>query len=99
MDEELSEKIDKLIAMYHLVHATEIGEARTKAEADPVVKGILESSQTWLSSGDLKSKVASLASTSEKTVQRRISELVSSGVLSTRREGTNLMYKSSGLLG
>jgi hypothetical protein len=95
---DVVERLDKLIALFRLVNATALSAAKDAALSDPVVKLLLKECPDWRKAGELKSKVATIASTSEKTVQRRMQELVDEGVLIVRKDGQNLLYKDAGLL-
>jgi len=96
-DELVLERLDRLIALYELVNGDQLMVARELALAEPVTGFLIKEAEEWTTAGALKSSVATKAGTSEKTVQRRIQELVGKKALLARKDGTNISYKSSGL--
>lgn len=91
-------RLDHVIALLELVFAENLERARTEIRADPVSASILDHAEEWIGSGQLKSVVASATGSSEKTVQRRIAELIERRLLSEEGTSVSRRVKSSGLV-
>jgi hypothetical protein len=98
-DEEILRRLDTLISILRLAHADEIEHARTRILSDPVNAAVLKATSggKFVASGDLKAKVVKSTKQSEKTVQRRVLDLVEIGALELRPTG-HAAYRSTGLL-
>ena len=98
MTQEIVDRLDQLIGLYQLANAELISQARERLRADPVVAALLDESEDWTPTGALKAKVAASKNVSEKTVQRRISELVDQKILLASGAGSTRTVKSGGLI-
>lgn len=98
MDTDIVERLDRLIGLYELVNAEQLEAARAEARSDPATAAILERTDSWVGSGTLKSEIAVQLNTSEKTVQRRILELVTRGALVSRRTDRGIDYRATGVI-
>jgi hypothetical protein len=97
-DEAVIKRLDTVISILQLAYSDQISRAREKVRADPVNTAVLTLAEDdFVGAGDLKKKVSASTSQSEKTVQRRIQELVSLGALERRASGA-AAYKSTGLI-
>ena len=97
-DENVIRRLDTIISILRLAHQREIDDARTRLLSDSVNSAVLEAAATgFVSSGDLKKNVAKATRQSEKTVQRRILELVAIGALEKRPTG-HAAYRSTGII-
>jgi hypothetical protein len=98
-DAEILRRLDTVIAILRLAHADAIEHATTKLTSDPVNAAILKaaSGTKFVAAGDLKTRVAKTAKQSEKTVQRRIQDLVDIGAVEVRPEGRPA-YRATGLV-
>jgi hypothetical protein len=96
--EVLELKLDRMIALYELVNSAELESARSALRADPITRSILDVCEEWTSSGAVKSELAKSLVVSEKTVQRRILELAGKAALTSRRDGNNVLYKTTGVV-
>jgi hypothetical protein len=97
-NDELSRKLDNVIAILRIAYAEELTAARTSVYSDPVARAVLEATQRdFVAAGVLKSQIAGSTKQSAKTVQRRIQELVDMGALETRPTGS-AAYRATGLL-
>lgn len=95
--EEITRRLDTIISLIKLAHHESLSEARADALSDPVTAALVEAaSGEFLSAGKLKGVVAKATRQSEKTVQRRISDLVAMGVLEKRPTG-QAAYRSTGV--
>lgn len=65
---------------------------------DEVVSSLLDRLSSWTSSGAIRSSVAKTTGQSERTVGRRLSELVRLGVIAQRGSGPAIEYRSTGLI-
>ena len=96
-EEDLAERLDKLIAVVSLAFADEIAHARDKARADPVVAAILDSCEAgWTPAATVRS-AAQRAGASKATFGRRAGELVGSGAIKRRGATTSIEYRSTGV--
>lgn len=96
--EDVVQRLDRLIALTELAYATEISRARDEMRSDPVTAAILDSTEDWSQSGPLKTKVSTATGSSEKTVQRRISELVEKRFLLVDGSGPSRRVKNASLI-
>lgn len=98
IDEVVVERLDRLIAIVSLAFQPQIAAARDSARADPVVARVLDSTDDWTPAGELKRVVATATGVGEKTVERRINELVDMSGLTSRGSGPSRQYKRTGVL-
>ena len=96
---EISRKLDQLIVLSKLNSQKIIGEFRDQIEKDKVSLRILELTSTPLSYSELSKKVADEMNVAEITVKKKISSLRAFGLLIATREGREVYYENSGLLG
>lgn len=97
-DADIIERLDTLIAITRLAHSDRIEQVRRETRADPVNAAILDAADDWTAAGALRSGVAKSVGQSERTVTRRISELVANGLLSQQGAGPTTKYRASGLI-
>ena len=99
-DNPVVERLDLLISTFKLAFSREIAAAREKVRADPVSAAILDSTaEAAVRSGDLRKAVsAAVADAKERTVQRRLQELVSLGALRQTGAGATTAYRNTGLI-
>lgn len=96
-DEAIVRRLDTLISL-QLAYSNEISNARFTVRSDPVNEAVLAATEdSFIAAGDLKKKIAASTHQSEKTVQRRIQQLVSLGALERRPTGA-AAYKATGLI-
>jgi hypothetical protein len=98
LDTDLIDRLDHLIALYELVNAGALRDARAAARADKVTSTVLDLAVDWTGAGALKTTTATAHKTSEKTAQRRISELLAQRAIASRWYEGALQYKSTGLI-
>jgi len=92
------ERLDLLLGVVQLAYAEQISAARAKLRSDPVVAAILDSSEDWVKTGDLVTQVVAASGASKRTVQRRVSELLTSRALAVQGAGSATSYRSTGLI-
>jgi hypothetical protein len=98
-DEAITRRLDKLIAILQLAHADAIGRTREEIRQDEVKAALLDQTDsTMVGVGELKRGVAKKTNQSEKTVQRRIGDLISLGALEVEGSGKSARYRSTGLI-
>lgn len=97
-NDDLAERLDKIIAILQLAHRSAIDDARETIRRDKVNAAILDASRTWTPAGKLTSTVKSKTNQSGATINRRINELIAIGVLEKQGGGPATEYRSSGLL-
>jgi Fic family protein len=99
MSKEIEEKLDRLIALVRLAYRVDIESARKAVLADPVNAAILElAADQSRAAGDLKAEVQRFTGQSDRTVTRRIADLVAQGLLVQSGAGSKVFYRSSGLI-
>jgi Fic family protein len=97
-NEDLADRLDKIIAILQLAHRDEIDNARETIRSDKVNAAILDGSRGWTPAGKLTSNVISKTSQSGATINRRINELIAMGVLEKQGGGPATQYRASGLI-
>lgn len=95
---EISVKLTQLLSLLKLANKDVIRKAKEEANRDIVSAKVLEFADGTLSANPFKQKIANETKVSEKTVDRRISDLVDMGALILIRRGKEIFYQSSGLL-
>jgi bifunctional ADP-heptose synthase (sugar kinase/adenylyltransferase) len=97
-DAEVTERLDTIIALLNLAFSEPIGRARKAVLDDPVAAAVLDAVGAGaLSAGELKKTVAATTNQSERTVQRRITTLVSERVIEQIGSGPRTSYRATGL--
>lgn len=95
--EQISNKLSQLIVLARLSSSKIIAETKEEIEKDPVSQALLALSDGSLSSTQIAEKAMEQAKASERTVRRRIAELVEKGALTPVRKGKEIYYENSGL--
>lgn len=102
-DTSLGDLEHRLARIEHLLgigFAEQVGAKREEAGLDdPASAGILERSGSWIAAGELKQAVHEATGQSERTIKRRIQDLVGRGALEARGSGSRVEYRSSGRFG
>lgn len=97
-DEEIIRRLDAILALLKLAYNEPLDQARRQILEDGVNAAILEMTvDDFVASGQLKRDIAAATRQSEKTVQRRIADLVAVGALEQRTDG-RAAYRSTGLI-
>jgi ATP-dependent Zn protease len=94
--DKISTQLDTIISLLKLTNRDALSAAREKL--DDVSKALIEATAEPVVVGKLKKDVAITTVQSEKTVQRRIAELVVMGALAKDGGGSSATYRSTGLL-
>lgn len=95
---EISLKLTQLLSLFKLVSKDIIRKAKEETNKDVVLVKILEFADGTMPAIPFKQKISNETTVSEKTVERRISDLVDMGALITIRKGKEIFYQNSGLL-
>jgi hypothetical protein len=97
-DQEVIKRLDTIISILQLAHSAEIQQARDRHLADPATEAVLDAAATdFVAAGELKRKAAKSSGDSERTVSRRIGELLVLGALEKRPTGQPA-YRATGLI-
>jgi predicted HTH transcriptional regulator len=97
MDEAtISKQLDTIISLLKLANQDALVTVRT--QLDDVAKAVVDATSEPVTVGKLKKEIATKTNQSEKTVQRRIADLVAMGLLTKEGGGNTATYQSTGLL-
>jgi len=94
---EISHKLSQLIVLTKLTNATQVKSVIEEIKKDQVAQIAIAIADGSLTSSQVKQKVTAQTNVSERTVQRRLAELVEKGVLIPVKRGNELYYEDSGL--
>jgi len=94
---EISKKLDRLIALLKLSNRTQIDDYKRQLIKDKVYPKILELSNGLMTYSDMSKKVAEELGVAEITVKKKIAELRDMGLLVTIRKGREVYYENSEL--
>jgi Fic family protein len=97
-NDDLARRLDTIIAILQLAHRDEIESARSTIRGDKVKAAILDGTKTWTPAGTLTSAVKAKTKQSSATINRRIAELLATGVLEKQGGGPATEYRSTGLI-
>ena len=90
-------RLERLLA---IGFALQIEAARERAGVgDEVTATILAQASSWISAGSLKRATVKRSGQSERTVNRRLNQLLELDALEQRGKTSNTEYRSTGLLG
>src|SRR5437870_5616644 len=92
------ERLDRLISVLQLAHADSIARVRAAIRSDKVNAALLDASTTWTAAVKLQTAVARETEASKRTIQERIADLVSRGLLEKRGATRTTEYRASGLI-
>jgi len=93
------EKLDTLIALSKLSNRSTLDEIQRNLERDKVAMRILELSDGTVTYSNLAKQVHDETGVAEITVKKKMSDLKSMGLITSRRDGKETYYESTGLLG
>jgi DNA-binding transcriptional ArsR family regulator len=96
---ELSKKLDLLISIQKISNKSALGEFKKELNHDKVYGRIIELADGTIIYSDLAKRVSDETGAAEITVKKKISDLKEMGVLTTRREGKEMYYDNSGVVG
>lgn len=97
-EQDIIERLDRLIAIQQIAHKDVLDAARSTTRADKVNAAILDATSGWIGTASLQSTAIKKSGAKERTVQMRIVDLLSKGLLEKRGGGRNIEYRSTGLI-
>jgi hypothetical protein len=98
-EEEILQRLDKLIAILQLAHYEDIERGRARIRADELNAAILEAAAKKTPAGKLIAAARKAkGSPSESTVKRRIASLVDQGALERSGGGPSTASEATGLV-
>lgn len=97
-NEEIGQRLDKIIAILQLAHYDSIDAARTTIRSDKTNSVILGLAGTESPAGKLIKDVKKKTGESERTITRRIAGLVDLGALERSGGPPTTAYKATGLI-
>jgi DNA-binding transcriptional ArsR family regulator len=100
MDQELADKLDTIIGLLNLAFAEPIQRARDAVMRDPVKAAVIDAIGSGpMDAGALQSAVRTATGQSDRTVSRRLAELLAQGMVMRSGTGPKGQYRLSGLMG
>jgi hypothetical protein len=98
--EQLEMQLTRIERLLAIGFAAQIEAARERAGVnDEVTAAILARASVWISAGALKRAAVKRSGQSERTVNRRLNQLVELDALERRGKTSSTEYRSTGLLG
>jgi hypothetical protein len=98
-DDRIANRLDTIIALLKLAHQDTLTRVRNDLLKDDVSAAVLERTETDAGgAGALKKEIAKATGESERTVQRRLADLVAMGALAKEGARSNVSYRSTGLI-
>lgn len=94
---EISKKLSQLIVLWKITNIETIKNRKEEIVKDETSKKILELADGQLSSSLLKHEIIKEYEVSERTIKRRLRELLDLGALVMNRKGSEIYYENSGL--
>jgi len=96
-DDPVLQRLDRIIFLMSLAYREQLDTARRKVLSDPIAAALVENAaEDWITAGDLKRRVAVATKQSERTVSRRLSQLVVEGWIEAMGAGGSVRYRSGG---
>ncbi len=92
----ISRQLETIISLLKVTNRDAL--AAVREQLDEVAKALIDATSEPVLVGKLKKDVAKATDQSEKTVQRRIADLVAMGALSKTGDNKTATYRSTGLL-
>lgn len=97
-NDEIVERLDKLVAIQQLVHREALERARASIRADKVNAAILDATAKLTPAGKVVSDVKKKTGQSPATINRRIGALMELGLVDRQGGGPATRYRSTGLV-
>ncbi len=95
---EVLQRLDRIIAILQIAHKDEIDRARTEITADKIDAAILKATAKETPAGKVVKAAATKAKVSDRAVQEHIQRLVERGLLERSGGGPATTYKATGLI-
>lgn len=97
-NEDILERLNKLVAIQQLVHREALENARTSIRSDKVNAAILDATTKLTPAGKVVAEVKRRTGQSPATINRRIASLMELGVVERQGGGPATQYRSTGLI-
>lgn len=97
-NDEILERLDKLVAIQQLAHREALESARVSIRADKVNAAILDATTKLTPAGKVVTDVKKKTGQSSATISRRIALLMELGVVEKQGAGPATRYRSTGLI-
>jgi len=97
-NDEILERLDKLVAIQLLAHRDALESARVSIRADKVNAAILDATTKLTPAGKVVAEVKKKTGQSPATISRRIAALMEQGVVEKQGGGPATQYRSTGLI-
>jgi Fic family protein len=97
-NDQILERLDKLVAIQQLVHREALENARTSIRSDNVNAAILDATTKLTPAGNVLAEVKRRTGQSPATINRRIASLMDLGVVDRQGGGPATQYRSTGLI-
>jgi predicted transcriptional regulator len=97
-NDEVLQRLDKIIAILQIAHKDEIDRARAEITADKVDAAILKVASKETPAGAVVKAAATKAKVSGRAVQKHIAVLIERGLLERSGGSTATTYKTTGLI-
>ena len=97
-NDEILERLDKLVAIQQLAHREALESARVSIRADKVNAAILDATTKLTPAGKVVTDVRKKTGQSPATISRRIAFLMELGVVEKQGGGPATRYRSTGLI-
>jgi hypothetical protein len=98
LNDEVLQKLDRIIAILQIVHKDEIDRARGDITADKVDAAILKAAAKATPAGQLVKSVQTKTKQTKRSVQRHVADLIEQGLLEKSGGGSATAYKATGLI-
>lgn len=96
-DEEVLQRLDRVIALLQMAHADAIEAAHKKIRSDKVYAAILDSTKNWTAAAKVQA-AAKKKGAARSTTSKKVVELLERGLLEKRGGGSTIEYRSTGLV-
>jgi predicted HTH transcriptional regulator len=98
-EDAVVERLDLLISAFKIAFAGEIAKTRDVVRKDAASAAILDATaEKAVKNGVLQTSVATSSWVDQRTVRRRIQDLVALGALRQIGSGSNVSYRGTGLI-
>ena len=96
-DEAALETLKRIETILRVAHRESLIAAGDEIRQDATVVAILDSANDWKTTSALQAAAVKRGASSERTVLRRLGDLVQSHALERREVGKNVEYRSTGI--
>jgi hypothetical protein len=97
-NEDVIERLDRIVAILQLAHREQIESTRTALRADKANAAILDGAKKLTPAAKLKSAVMKKTGVGASTFSERVAALIELGVLEKEGGGKATQYRATGLI-